>query len=168
MRSMFSPSPSSFNHFRSWQPDCGADVFFSSFRSRKYYFVQISTGESQWDIPTEPAPQVPTPGGTPAQSDPYPAPSPGTRGMDGQEGDRGLGVSSFLLDTAHVWVGLGWRGLTQRVYRALLSTPFSAASRVVRRASSLQDLVDWRRSSFPVAAAAVMAARAVDSSRVLV
>ena len=41
------------------------------------------------------APQVPTPGGTPAQSNPYSTPGEGedTRGMDGQEGERGLGVS---------------------------------------------------------------------------
>lgn len=53
-------------------------------RSRKYYFVQISTGESTWEVPTAAAPQVPTPGGTPAQmSDPFSKP--------GQGGDRGNG-----------------------------------------------------------------------------
>jgi hypothetical protein len=42
------------------------------------------------------APQVPTPGVTPAQDNPYGAPygvpEDGTRGMEGQEGERGLGV----------------------------------------------------------------------------
>ena len=45
------------------------------------------------------APQVPTPGGTPAQGNPYPTPNEGsyegTRGVDGQEGDRSLGVSRY-------------------------------------------------------------------------
>jgi hypothetical protein len=64
-----------------------------SHRSRKYYFVQISTGESTWDVPTMAAPNVPTPGGTPASGhSPYPAPQEGTRGMGGQESDRSLGV----------------------------------------------------------------------------
>jgi hypothetical protein len=80
------------------------------FRSRKYYFVQISTGESTWEVPTTAAPQVPTPGGTPAQmSDPFSKPGQGgshgngygegqgnpygNNGPDGaQEGDRGFKV----------------------------------------------------------------------------
>lgn len=43
------------------------------------------------------APQVPTPGGTPAQGNPYPAPNEydGTRGMEGEEGERGLAVSDL-------------------------------------------------------------------------
>lgn len=64
--------------------------------SRKYYYVQISTGVSQWDLPTS---EAPIGGGshtsTPAQNtNPYSAPegAEGTRGMGGQEGDRGLGV----------------------------------------------------------------------------
>jgi len=66
------------------------------YRSKKYYFVQISTGESTWDTPTQAAPMVPTPGVTPAQGNPYSAPdAEGTRGMDGQgqEADRSLAVS---------------------------------------------------------------------------
>lgn len=65
-------------------------------RSKKYYFVQISTGESTWDTPTQAAAMVPTPGVTPAQGNPYSAPdAEGTRGIDGQgqEGDRSLAVS---------------------------------------------------------------------------
>jgi hypothetical protein len=69
------------------------DIGCSWFRSRKYYFVQISTGESTWDLPTMAAPHVPTPGGTPAQGTPYGAPSDG---MQGQEGERGLGVSAVM------------------------------------------------------------------------
>ena len=42
------------------------------------------------------AAQVPTPGGTPAQGDPYPAPGEGTRGVDGQESDRSLGVCDYI------------------------------------------------------------------------
>lgn len=49
----------------------------------------------------EPAPQVPTPGGTPAQGDPYPAPDEGSRGVDGQEGERGIGVSGFTCIVEH-------------------------------------------------------------------
>jgi hypothetical protein len=51
------------------------------------------------------APQVPTPGGTPAQGSPYPAPGEGqqeaTRGFDGegQEGERGIGVSTGIRAT---------------------------------------------------------------------
>jgi len=44
------------------------------------------------------APEVPTPGSTPAQGNPYAAPDEGTRGMGGQESDRSLGVS-FMLKT---------------------------------------------------------------------
>ena len=86
-------------------------------RSRKYYFVQISTGESTWDVPTAAAPQVPTPGGTPVptMSDPFSKPGQGggdhgngygdnygnnqgnnyqSNGPDdAQEGDRGFKVS---------------------------------------------------------------------------
>lgn len=89
--------------------------------SKKYYFVQLSTGVSQWETPTDAAPT----GATPAQpSDhPYGVPQPevithpdgsqtvrhadgtlepvnpslppdttSTRGIDGPSGDRGLGV----------------------------------------------------------------------------
>jgi len=85
-------------------------------KSRKYYFVQISTGESTWDVPTSAAPQVPTPGGTPipTMSDPFSKPGQGgehgngygdnygnSQGNhyqnngpdDAQEGDRGFKVS---------------------------------------------------------------------------
>ena len=92
--------------------------------SRKYYFVQLSTGVSQWDTPTDAAPV----GGTPAQNveHPYGGPpgqpqvithpdgsqtvkhpdgrmepllpgedgSRGGPGGDGPGGDRGLGVST--------------------------------------------------------------------------
>lgn len=85
--------------------------------SRKYYFVQLATGVSQWDIPTEAAQT----GTTPAQpiDHPYGTPTPelithpdgsqtvkhadgtmepimpdGTRaGPGGPTGDRGFGVS---------------------------------------------------------------------------
>ncbi|GAM83610.1 hypothetical protein ANO11243_015980 [Dothideomycetidae sp. 11243] len=62
--------------------------------SRKYYFVQISTGVSTWDVPTTPAPTVPTPGSTPVPpTNPYPMPEDGHNGAP-QEGERGLGVSA--------------------------------------------------------------------------
>lgn len=84
--------------------------------SRKYYYVQLATGVSQWEVPTE---AVQT-GNTPCQSrdHPYGTPQPelithpdgsqtvkhsdgtmepimpdGSRGVDGPSGDRGLGVS---------------------------------------------------------------------------
>lgn len=94
--------------------------------SKKYYYVQISTGQSQWEVPTSAAPV----GGTPAPvaDHPYGAPGGGqselithpdgsqtvkhpdgrmepvmpdengnARGMgDGPTGDRGLGVSTHL------------------------------------------------------------------------
>lgn len=86
--------------------------------SKKYYYVQLSTGVSQWETPTEPAQT----GNTPSQQSehPYGTPQPelithpdgsqtvrhadgtmepilpeGTRGVDGPAGERGLGVSLF-------------------------------------------------------------------------
>lgn len=72
--------------------------------------VQISTGVSQWDLPTTAAPiGGGSHSGTPAQSgNPYDAPAhdtegpnagEGTRGVDGPTGDRagGLGVRLILL-----------------------------------------------------------------------
>lgn len=42
---------------------------------------------------------VPTPGGTPAGQNPYAPPeSDGTRGLDGQEGDRSLGVCDMAYE----------------------------------------------------------------------
>lgn len=72
-------------------------------RSRKYYYVQISTGVSQWDLPTSEAPIGGSHHGTPAQNaNPYNRPAGadgpgdvggGERGMggEGQTGDRSLG-----------------------------------------------------------------------------
>ncbi|KAA8619974.1 WW domain-containing protein [Pyrenophora tritici-repentis] len=71
--------------------------------SRKYYYVQISTGVSQWELPTSEAPIGGSNHSTPAQhTNPYNKPEgtgpeahDGTRGMgDGPTGDRagGLGV----------------------------------------------------------------------------
>ena len=92
--------------------------------SKKYYFVQLSTGVSQWEIPTEaaptgvtPSPNVDHPYGTPplaeiithpdgSQTRRHPdgtmepvMPTDGSRGIGGGDGDRGLGVSldSLLL-----------------------------------------------------------------------
>lgn len=82
--------------------------------SRKYYYVQLATGVSQWDIPTDPV-QTGTP--VPGSEHPYGSPAPQVithpdgsqtikhadgrmepimpdgRGPDGPDGDRGLGVS---------------------------------------------------------------------------
>jgi hypothetical protein len=101
--------------------------------SKKYYFVQLSTGVSQWDTPTDAAPV----GGTPAQSSEHPYGVPGggqpqlithpdgtqtvkhadgrmepimpgedgTRGgVDGPSGERGLGVSFQRDASAVVWI----------------------------------------------------------------
>lgn len=91
--------------------------------SKKYYYVQLSTGVSQWETPTEPAQTGNTPG---QQAEhPYGKPQPelithpdgsqtvrhadgtmepilpdGTRGVDGPSGDRGLGVSFLRLPFA--------------------------------------------------------------------
>lgn len=75
--------------------------------SKKYYYVQLSTGASQWDVPTHAAPTGPTPQATPQGVDhPYGQPQTheadayggqggyggheGTRGVEGQDGDRSL------------------------------------------------------------------------------
>jgi hypothetical protein len=91
--------------------------------SSKYYFVQLSTGISQWDTPTESAPTgADTPGprgdhpyGVPGQGgqvithpdgthtvkhpdgtlEPLNPREDGTRGVGGPTGDRGLGVSTL-------------------------------------------------------------------------
>jgi hypothetical protein len=46
--------------------------------SKKYYFVQLSTGKSQWDTPTHAAPTGPTPQATPqgGLEHPYGTPDP--------------------------------------------------------------------------------------------
>lgn len=88
--------------------------------SKKYYFVQLSTGISQWETPTQAAP-----GGTPAQGAEHPYGVPGqqelithpdgtqtvkhpdgrmepilpedaSRAVNGQTGERGFGVSRVL------------------------------------------------------------------------
>lgn len=95
--------------------------------SRKYYFVQLSTGVSQWDVPTDAAPTGSTPA-PPAGDHPYgvprqqelithpdgsqtvrhadgslepvnpPMPQDGSRGLgDGPLGDRGLGSMAMNL-----------------------------------------------------------------------
>ncbi|OAL55241.1 hypothetical protein IQ07DRAFT_160337 [Pyrenochaeta sp. DS3sAY3a] len=77
--------------------------------SRKYYYVQISTGVSQWDLPTSEAPTGSSSNrSTPAQnSNPYshpdgtqgPAVGDGTRGMgDGPTGDRAGGLGGFAMN----------------------------------------------------------------------
>ena len=65
--------------------------------SRKYYYVQLSTGQSTWDLPTEAAPGVPTPDATPSNTTgPYPPPGAGgERGMEGEGSERGLGVCYY-------------------------------------------------------------------------
>lgn len=53
--------------------------------------VQISTGVSQWDLPTSEAPIGASPSGTPAQStNPYDRPDKSTPGLEGAEGTRGI------------------------------------------------------------------------------
>jgi len=85
---------------------------------RKYYFVQLSTGASQWETPTQPAPTGPTPQATPqgGLDHPYGTPdqqqgeiitnpdgSQSLRHPDGKveplpaDGERGLGVCYSLF-----------------------------------------------------------------------
>lgn len=91
--------------------------------SKKYYYVQLATGVSQWDIPTQAAKTGTTPGQ--AVEHPYGTPPPelithpdgsqtvkhpdgtlepimadGTRGVDGPAGDRGLGVSKQISSSS--------------------------------------------------------------------
>jgi hypothetical protein len=108
--------------------------------SKKYYYVQLSTGVSQWDVPTDAAPVG---GGTPASNNEHPYGVPGqrqlithpdgtqtvkhpdgslepvmpteaggTRGIDGDgpHGDRGLGVSPHSLSCPHLAPSLVCRG----------------------------------------------------------
>jgi hypothetical protein len=62
--------------------------------SKQYYYVQISTGKSQWDVPTHAVLTGPTPQATPdLQHTANPPPGEdGTRGMDGPSQDRNLMV----------------------------------------------------------------------------
>jgi hypothetical protein len=69
--------------------------------SKKYYFVQLSTGQSQWETPTEAAPTAGSPTPTPGhEMSPFPQPgdqqTTGDRGIGGgQDGERGFGVRLF-------------------------------------------------------------------------
>lgn len=84
--------------------------------SQKYYYVQLATGVSQWDVPTEaastgtPSANVEHPYGTPqpqiithpdgsqtvkhADGSMEPVMADGTRASGAPSGDRGLGVSN--------------------------------------------------------------------------
>ncbi|KAB2579635.1 WW/Rsp5/WWP [Lasiodiplodia theobromae] len=76
--------------------------------SRKYYYVQISTGVSQWDLPTSEAPAGPSrrPEQIPASACenagiPDPASAPNGKPEE-YSGDRGLGSTAFnLLASQH-------------------------------------------------------------------
>ncbi|KAF2417693.1 hypothetical protein EJ08DRAFT_70909 [Tothia fuscella] len=86
-------------------PDAGPDDstvpalptgWIAQWDSRKYYFVQISTGKSTWDRPTTAAPGAPTLSSTttPANDSksPYPHPNDNMGGGEpGKEGTRGMG-----------------------------------------------------------------------------
>ncbi len=75
--------------------------------------MQISTGVSQWDVPTQAAPTVPTPGATPQQTtDPYAQPpSKQTESGLGDEGSstRGVGGGAEPYGGAERSGGLGVR-----------------------------------------------------------
>lgn len=89
--------------------------------SKKYYYVQLATGVSQWDVPTQAAQTGTTPGQHVEHPYGHPPPQPelithpdgsqtvkhadgtmepimadGSRGVDGPNGERGLGVSCPL------------------------------------------------------------------------
>lgn len=100
---------------RCWFKEDRLNVLTKPRSARKYYFVQLANGHSQWEIPTEAAPGVPTPGSTPMPSSgggsqfSRPTESPAssetigrpdsTRGVgsEGGEGDRGLGTQAINL-----------------------------------------------------------------------
>jgi hypothetical protein len=104
--------------------------------TKKYYFVQLATGVSQWETPTDAAPIGA--GSTPADKldHPYGVPGAGpqvithpdgtqtvkhadgtmepilppgaggedgSRGLDGQTGDRGLGVCGQIIVSVDIW-----------------------------------------------------------------
>ena len=50
--------------------------------SKKYYFVQLSTGASQWNTPTQAAPTGPTPQATPQGGLEHPYGTPGQQDLD--------------------------------------------------------------------------------------
>jgi hypothetical protein len=50
--------------------------------SKKYYFVQLSTGASQWETPTHAAPTGPTPQATPQGGLEHPYGTPGQQQLD--------------------------------------------------------------------------------------
>ncbi|KAF4637527.1 hypothetical protein G7Y89_g562 [Cudoniella acicularis] len=55
--------------------------------SKKYYFVQLSTGASQWETPTQAAPTGPTPQATPQEGLEHPYGTPGSRQTKEEELD---------------------------------------------------------------------------------
>lgn len=106
--------------------------------SRKYYFVQLSTGASQWETPTQPAPSGPTPQATPQGGVEHPYGTPDGQGnppgyedldiiqnADGTQsirhpdgtiepytGERGIGVC-YSFDVFVSWsskIKLGFKG----------------------------------------------------------
>lgn len=70
--------------------------------SRKYYFVQLSTGASQWETPTHPAPTGPTPQATP-QGIEHPYGTPGQQGdMEGEVVNNADGTRSIRFPDGRV------------------------------------------------------------------
>ena len=72
--------------------------------SKKYYFVQLSTGQSQWETPTRAAPTVTTPTATPGHdTSPFPQPREQQPQYGQQSGLMGK-PSGFLggQDAGHV------------------------------------------------------------------
>lgn len=55
--------------------------------SKKYYFVQLSTGASQWETPTHAAPTGPTPQATPQGGVEHPYGTPGEPQINPQDLD---------------------------------------------------------------------------------
>jgi hypothetical protein len=85
-------------------------------QSRKYYYVQRATGISTWDIPTQPAPSVPTPEPTPQQvGDPFPQPArpaqdgvtdDGRQKQDPPESYQGAERSFLTVGRAQCWTDI--------------------------------------------------------------
>lgn len=96
-------------------------------QGRRYFYVQLTTRISQWEVPTQPAPGILTPGQTPVNTEEYPYGKPehqrqgevimnpdgsqsmrypdgtvyphngGNNGATGGDGERGLGVSFHIF-----------------------------------------------------------------------
>ena len=85
-------------HLCPWhEPDFQPRVAQLEGTTGRYYYVEMATGRTQWDVPTQPGASVPSPYPTPQQStDPYTKPEGSATvplnpdGSEQTEADRSL------------------------------------------------------------------------------